>query len=40
MWARIENGLVMELIDFDPVGCYTDELVAQFIPCPEGTEQG
>jgi hypothetical protein len=40
MWARVENGIVRELIDFDPKGCFTDEIMAQFVECPDGTEQG
>ncbi|MDR3542899.1 MAG: hypothetical protein P4L69_18335 [Desulfosporosinus sp.] len=40
MWARVENGVVIEIINFDPTGCFTDEIVTQFILCPAGTHQG
>jgi hypothetical protein len=40
MFARVENGMVMEIITFDPTGCFTEEIVAQFIACPDTTEQG
>jgi len=39
MYARVENGIVMELINFNPEGCFTEEIFAQFIACPEGTQQ-
>jgi hypothetical protein len=40
MYARVENGIVMEIIDFNPEGRFTDEIVAQFVECPDGTLQG
>jgi len=39
MFARIENGIVKEIINFNPEGCFTEEIVAQFIQCPDDTEQ-
>lgn len=38
-WARVENGVVMELIDFNPEGCFTEEIVAQFTACPAEMQQ-
>ncbi|MBB78352.1 MAG: hypothetical protein CL844_05065 [Crocinitomicaceae bacterium] len=34
-FARIENGTVMEIIDFDPAGKYAPDFVAMFVPCPD-----
>jgi len=39
-WARIENGIVMEIIDVEPIGRYTEEIVNQFNTCEDDTEQG
>ena len=39
MYARIENNKVMEVIDFNPVGCFTEEVVSQFVECPNNTKQ-
>jgi hypothetical protein len=38
-YARIENNKVMEIIDFNPVNRFTDEIVAQFVECNRDTEQ-
>ena len=38
-YARLENNKVMEIIDFNPQGKFTDEIVAQFVECPDNTEQ-
>lgn len=38
-YARIENDKVLEIIDFNPEGCFTAEIVAQFVPCDELVEQ-
>ena len=38
-YARIENNKVMEIIDFNPVGRFTEEIVAQFVECDETVEQ-
>jgi len=39
-YARIENGIVMEIIDFDPKGRFTKEIEKQFVECDEDTKQG
>lgn len=36
-WARIENNVVMEIIDFDPVGRFHPDLI--WVECPENCEQ-
>jgi hypothetical protein len=38
MWARVENGVVMEVIDFNPQGCFTEEIVAQFVEVLSGIQ--
>ena len=38
-YARIENNIVQEIIDFNPQGRYTQKIVQQFIECPESTKQ-
>lgn len=38
-YARIENGKVVETIPFNPTGCFTEDIVNQFVECPEDTEQ-
>ncbi len=40
MWARVENGRVVELTDIDPAGRFTPEIVSQFMQCPAGVQQG
>jgi hypothetical protein len=39
-WARVVDGIVVETTNIDPMGRFTDELVAQFKECPEEVEQG
>lgn len=39
-YARIENGIVVEVIDFNPLGRFTDEIVSQFTECPLEVAQG
>lgn len=39
-WARVDNGIVMEITDIDPEGRFTQEIVDQFRECPEEVEQG
>lgn len=34
-YARIENGQVMEIINFDPTGKFAPDFVAMFVPCPD-----
>jgi len=34
-WARVENGIVREIIDLEPQGRYTPEIVAQFAVCDD-----
>jgi hypothetical protein len=38
-FARLENNVVVETIDFDPQGKFTTEIVTQFKECPEDVEQ-
>ncbi len=38
-YARVENGIALEIIDFNPVGAYTEEIASQFIQCPDEVEQ-
>ena len=38
-YARVENNIVMEIIDFNPEGKFTDEIVTQFVECPDDTKQ-
>lgn len=38
-YARIEDNKVMEVIDFNPIGCFTDEIVNQFVECNDNTKQ-
>ena len=38
-WARLTDNKVMEVIEFDPTGRFTDELVSQFVQCPDEVEQ-
>ena len=40
MYARIQNGIVMEIISFSPEGCFTEELVVKFVGCDETVNQG
>lgn len=39
-YARLVNNVVVEVIDFNPQGCFTDEIVQQFAECPDNVEQG
>lgn len=34
-YARVENGEVKEIINFNPAGRYHPDVEAQFIPCDE-----
>ena len=38
-YARIENGIVKEIIDFNPKGKFTKEIEQQFVQCTETVEQ-
>lgn len=38
-YARIDNNAVIEVIDFDPAGRFTGEIVALFTEVPDGTGQ-
>lgn len=38
-WARVENNIVREIIDFRPEGRFTDEIVNQFVECDDTVEQ-
>ena len=39
-YARIENNIVKEIINFDPKGRFTKEIEEQFVECDEDTKQG
>ena len=39
-WARIENGVVMEITGIDPVGRFVKEIEQQFVSCGDDVEQG
>lgn len=38
-YARIENGEVREIIDFNPKGYFVKNIEEQFVECNEDTEQ-
>jgi len=38
-WARVENGKVREIIDFNPEGRYHPSIFAQFVECDDTVEQ-
>lgn len=38
-YARLENNIVMEIIDFNPKGKFTPEIVSQFVECNGNTTQ-
>lgn len=38
MWARIENGVVMEITDIDPDGRFHPSLI--WVPCGKDTSIG
>jgi hypothetical protein len=38
-YARVENGIVRELINFNPKGKFVKEIEEQFIECLEDTKQ-
>ena len=37
IYARINNSVVQEVIDFDPAGRFTDEIAKLFVVVPDGT---
>ena len=38
-YARVENGTVKEIIDFDPKGRFAKQIEDQFVKCTEDTKQ-
>ena len=38
-YARIEDGIVMEIINFNPKGKYSKNIEEQFVKCTEDTKQ-
>lgn len=38
MWARVEDGIVVELTDIDPAGRFHESLV--WVPCSDGCKPG
>jgi len=38
-YARLENNKVMEVINFNPTGRFTEELSSQFIECDDSVQQ-
>jgi hypothetical protein len=38
-YARVENGMVREIIDFNPEGRFTQEIVSQFVKCDDSVKQ-
>lgn len=39
-YARLQNNIVTDVRDSSPVGCYTDDIVAEFIVIPSHIKQG
>jgi len=39
-FARIQNGRVLDVRATPPTGCYTDEIVAQFVTVPDAVQNG
>ncbi len=40
MYARIQNGYVVDVRTNSPIGCFTDNFVSQFISIPDEVENG
>ncbi len=40
MYARIKNGVVVFLMEADPAGVFGPQAAAEFVPAPEGVEDG
>lgn len=40
MYARIQNGVAVDVRSESPVGCFTDNFVAQFVTVPDDVRNG
>ena len=40
MYARISNGIAVDVRSDSPVGCFTDNFVAEFVTVPDGVQNG
>lgn len=40
MYARIQNGIAVDVRSDSPVGCFTDDFVAQFVAVPDDVQNG
>lgn len=40
MYARIQHGVVADMRSESPVGCFTDDFVAQFVTVPDDVRNG
>lgn len=40
MYARIQDGVVTDLRSDSPVGCFTDNIVAEFVTVPDTVQNG
>lgn len=40
MYARIQNGIAVDVRSESPVGCFTDDFVAQFVAVPDNVQNG
>lgn len=39
-YARISNGIAVDVRSDSPVGCFTDNFVAEFVTVPDGVQNG
>ena len=40
MYARIQNGIAVDVRSDSPVGCFTDDFVAEFVTVPDEVQNG
>lgn len=40
MYARIQNGTAVDVRSDSPVGCFTDNIVAEFVTVPDNVQNG
>ena len=40
MYARISNGIAVDVRSESPVGCFTDNIVAEFVTVPDNVQNG
>lgn len=40
MYARIQDGYVTDLRSDSPVGCFTDNIMAEFVTVPDNAQNG